>query len=26
LDAIADYCERDVLVLVKIIDKLKNLR
>jgi hypothetical protein len=26
LDAIADYCERDVLVLVKLIDKLKKLR
>jgi len=26
LDAICQYCERDVLVLVKLIDKLKNLR
>lgn len=26
LDAISRYCERDVLVLVKIIDKLKNLK
>jgi hypothetical protein len=26
LEAISQYCERDVLVLVKLIDKLKKLQ